>query len=205
MGSESTPPDKIIEIPEDAIRIKQVKWAWLWASTPWLVVVYAVLLTQVLPIDEVTVALLTVMIIVPRYFSWRRSEYIITDDTLIYQRGGILKTSRYPIPMSQLSDVRARYGKFGRALGYQAIDILLDNGATASLTYVPALAGVADQLRERMDAVTPDSEQGQDVDSSPDGQPDVPPDVPQDEPRSYDPGVSRYDPHVPPRDKPPTA
>ena len=196
MASESTPPDEVIEIPEDAIRIKQVRWAWLWASTPWLVVVYAVYYFQILPIEEVTVFLLTVMIIVPRYFSWRRSEYMITDDTLIYQRGGILKTSRYPIPMSQLSDVRARYGKFGRALGYQAVDILLDNGATASLTYVPSLAGVADQLRERMPAATPDSEQAQDVDSSPD--------EPSDEPRAYDPGASVYDPDAPRSDKPPT-
>lgn len=195
MASESAPPDEVIEIPEDAIRIKQVRWAWLWASTPWLVVVYTVLLTQVLPLDEVTVALLTVMIIVPRYFSWRRSEYIITDDTLIYQRGGILKTSRYPIPMARLSDVKVRFGKFGRALGYQAVDILLENGATASLTYVPTLDGVADKLRERMPAVAPGSEQAQESDS---------PDVPLDEPRSYDPGASRYDPDAPTSDKPPT-
>jgi membrane protein YdbS with pleckstrin-like domain len=196
MASESAPPDEVIEIPEDAIRIKQVRWAWLWASTPWLVVVYAVYSTQVLPIEEVTVFLLTVMIIVPRYFSWRRSEYIITDDTLIYQRGGILKTSRYPIPMAKLSDVRVRFGKFGRALGYQAVDIMLDNGATASLTYIPTLMGVADELRERMPEATPDSEQAQDVGSSPDGPPD--------EPRTYDPGASRYDPDAPTSDKPPT-
>ena len=180
MDSQNAPLDDSVEIPEDATVIKQVRYAWVWSSTPWLIAVAALLFSQIIPIDEVTASVLTFIIIVPRYFNWRRTAYILTPDKLIYQRGGILKTSRYPIPISNLRGAKARYGRFGRALGYQAVDITMANGSVASLTYLSPLSGVAEHLQEMIDASEPESPEGGDAEelsdepSSPgqDGSPD---------------------------------
>ena len=163
MDSQNTPLDDPDEIPEDATVVKQVQYAWVWSSTPWLVAVAALLLTQIIPIDEVTSVVLTLIIIVPRYFNWRRTAYILTPDKLIYQRGGILKTSRYPIPISNLRGARARYGRFGKVLGYEAVDIMMASGAVASLTYLPPLSGVAEYLQEMIDASEPEAPGGGDA------------------------------------------
>ena len=168
MSSADAPQDETIEIPEDATVVKQVTWAWLWSSTPWLALVLLLVEIGWLP-DPITALPLVVIIVVPRYFSWRRSAFILSDDILFYQRGGILKTSTYPISWARLTDVRARYGKFGRALGYQAVDILFDNGRMVSLTYVPLPAGLGDRIRERIDAFASEREQAPGSDSPTDG------------------------------------
>jgi len=93
---------------------------------------------------------LVLIIMVPKYWQWRRTKYYLTDDMLIYQRGGVTQTRRYQIPLSRLTDIRARFGLFGRALGFQHIDIMLDNGAVASLAYVPIQMDIERFFRERI-------------------------------------------------------
>ena len=188
MGSQNTPPERPNEVPEDGAVIRQVQWAWLWSSMPWLIILFA--LTQ-FGVDPIVAAVVSIVVLVPRYLMWRRTEYILTKETLIYQRGGITGARKFHIPMSRLRDVRHRHGMFGRALGYEAVDVIMDNGAVASLTFIPAFSGVAEYLRELIGTADHASEEDQDAGG------------PSDEPRPYDPDVSRYDPDEPPEEEPP--
>lgn len=160
------------EVPEDAIEVAQVPYAWLW-STWWLLAIVGILyFTGVFgSIGDpfVTPTVLVIIILVPRYWQWRRTRYYLTEDTLIYQRGGIMQTRRYQIPIKRLKDARARFGMFGRSLGFQHVDIMLDNGAVASLLYVPIQADIASYFRERMDSSPPDDSDEPDRGSEPDG------------------------------------
>ena len=136
-----------LDLPEDAVVITQVSWAWLWSATPWLIVVG---ILSTLSLEPFFASIIVLIIIVPRFLTWRRTAYIVTDDTIIYQRGGFTGSRQYSIPLARLVDVKTRDGMFGRGLGYQAVDIMLDNQASASLTYVPAPAGLEEVIRERM-------------------------------------------------------
>jgi membrane protein YdbS with pleckstrin-like domain len=165
MNSEEQPQQQQEpEIPEDAIVVSQVQYAWLWSSWWLLAIVLGVALFT--PAAEPTIgAFLAIIIVVPKFWQWRRTKYYLTEDTLIYQRGGIMQTRRYQIPLSRLTDTRARYGLFGRALGFQHVDIILDNGAQASLAYVPIQMDVVNYFRERIGSTPPDDPERTDGDS----------------------------------------
>lgn len=175
MNSEEQPQQQQEpEIPEDAIVVSQVQYAWLWSSW-WLVAIVAVLFAFSVFPDPFTPAVLLLIIVIPKFWQWRRTKYYLTDDTLIYQRGGVTKTRRYPIPLSRLIDTRARYGLFGRALGFQHIDIMLDNGAVASLLYVPIQTDLVTYFHERIVPPNPtssDNTDPTDPDPDADGQSD---------------------------------
>ena len=149
MGSEKKPADEPREIPEDATIIRQVPWAWFYSSVPWIGAL--VVLLYVGFIEEFSSILVLAVILVPRFISWRRTAYILTEDTLIYQRGGVFGAQSFDIPIASLKDVRARFGLFGRALGYEAVDVMLENNAVAALTYVPALAELGGRIQEMID------------------------------------------------------
>ena len=139
------------EVPEDAIEVAQVQYAWLWSSW-WLIAIVLILLAFGIFPDPFTPAVLVFVILIPKYWQWRRTRYYLTEDSLIYQRGGILQTRRYLIPFSRLKETRARFGMFGRALGFQHVDIMLENGAIATLVYVPAQMDVAQYFQNHMGA-----------------------------------------------------
>ena len=188
MDRKNQPSDEEIEIPEDGTVIKQVQYAWLWSSMPWLVVIAVLFLTDLIVAgDPIIGSVAAIIILVPRYIGWRRTAYVLTDDSLIYQHGGLTGHRRFQIPISSFRDVRARYGFFGRSLGYQSVDVTLENQKVFSLAYVPILADVAERIREVMDPSAAEPET--------DGAPE--------EPGDHDPDVSRYDPENSPEDKPP--
>ena len=177
MDHESTQPEQANEIPEDATVIRQVQYAWLWSSMPWLavlgVIYYMDWIVEPVPIVG---AVISVIILAPRYLSWRRTAYIVTKELLIYQRGGLTGARRYDLAISNLSDAKARYGFFGRSLGYQTIEIKLKNGAVANLTYVPILEDVAKILRELIAASGTGPDEGQDENEKPEDSPSAEPD-----------------------------
>ena len=152
------------EVPEDAIEVAQVQYAWLWSSWWLLAIILLLFVFGIFP-DPFTPSVLVFIVLIPKYWQWRRTRYYLTEDALIYQRGGILQTRRYQIPFARLKDTRVRHGMFGRALGFQHVDIMLENGAIATLIYVPAQMDVADYFRKR---ITPDgSEDTTDSDDNP--------------------------------------
>ena len=151
MNPENDRPGQADEIPEGATVIRQVTWAWVWSSIPFTAVIAVLWVTQIIPDPTgLLYVIMLAIIIVPRFWQWKNTAYYLTDDSLIYQRGSIFATRRYNIPYSRLMEVKSREGMFGRGLGYQAVDIMLENRGYASLSYIPIELGVAEQLRERM-------------------------------------------------------
>ena len=188
MDPENQPSDQEIEIPEDGTVIKQVQYAWLWSSMPWLVVIAVLFLTDLIVAgDPIIGSVAAVIILLPRYIGWRRTAYVLTNESLIYQHGGLTGHRRFQIPISAFRDVRARYGFFGRALGYQSVDLTLENQRVFSITYVPILADVAQRIRDLMDPSDAGPGAGGEAE----------------EPGPDDPDVSRYDHENSPEDKPP--
>ena len=109
MTSENQSPDREIEIPEDGIVIRQVQYAWLWSSMPWLVVVAVLFLTDLIVAgDPILGTVAAAIILVPRYIGWRRTAYVLTKDSLIYQHGGLTGHRRFQIPIGSFKEVNAR-------------------------------------------------------------------------------------------------
>ena len=161
-------PREEIELPDNSTIIKQVQYAWLWSSMPWLVVLGAIFFTEFLIAAEPLVgSIATVIILLPRYLMWRNTAYILTDDAIIYQRGGLTGFQRYRIPIEKLRDARPKFGYFGKTLGYQKVDILFDTGTVASLVYVPATFDFAGHLLGLIGTV---SLEGEDAEAPPDEQ-----------------------------------
>lgn len=175
MTDENRPSEQPAEIPEDAIVVRQASYAWLWSSTPWLIGIYVLFQLGVLVEPFIAVALMLV-IVVPRFLVWRGTAYILTDKELIYQRGGIMGSRKYRIPFTtgenRMVDVQSRYGMFGRGLGYQAVDILLDNQDNARfqriVEYVPTSMGMEGLLRQRMGSDRQEPPDLQETDNGPD-------------------------------------
>ena len=167
--SDASGADPQDRIPEDGLVIKQVQWAWVWSSIPWLILAF---ILAVYPgLDEIILTLFIIVIVVPRYFRWRRTEYVLTRDMLFYQQGGVIGIQNYELPISTLRDVRSRFGMFGKSLGYQTVDVMLDNGAVASLQYVSSLHDLGSLIRGLIDA-NPRSDERKDdaqADDDPDG------------------------------------
>ena len=156
MGDQQAPTDDSKEIPEDATVLTQVSYAWVWSTLPYTLMLGALYL--IFPAPEI-IALIMIIILVLSYFAWRGTAYIFTADTLIYQRGAITGARRYEIPLIRLRNVRARYGILGRALGYQSVDIIFDDGAVASLKYLPILDEIAPRIQELIDDVVTEDHQ----------------------------------------------
>ena len=164
--------DPIDRISDEGLVVRQVQWAWIWSSIPWLILAGVLLSLGFL--EEILTTLFIIVIVLPRYLRWRRTEYKLTKDTLFYQQGGLTGIQTYEVPISTLRDVRSRFGMFGKTLGYEAVDVMLDNGAVASLQYVSVLHDLGTSIRRLMDASPPADE------------PDVPEDDPGGEPASSD-------------------
>ena len=177
MGSENTSKDqKQSPLPEDALVVRQVPWAWVYSSMPWIIVLFVLLLIPLL--DEFTALFVALVIMVPRYLGWRRTMYALTDDTLVYQRGGFTGSQTFEIPVASLKSVRIRYGFFGRSLGYKAVDILLEDNAIASMTYVPTTSELGDRLREMVGEPAPAPDEVQDEQEPSDESGETEPDRP---------------------------
>ena len=98
------------------------------------------------PITEVIAIMMAVVVIVPRFFLWLRSSYVLTENVLIYNRGGMIRTGTYRIPISRITEVSENYGRFGRTLGYKSVVIKLANGANASLAYISPESDLHEQI-----------------------------------------------------------
>ena len=171
MTEEDKQPEDWIPGDED-ITIRQVQWAWLMTSLPWIIVTFA--LIQFGWIEDGTGGMMIgsvilLIVIIPRFFMWRRTSYTISDEVLVYQRGGIMSSKPYPLPYQRMTSVRSSPGLFGRAFGYQAVDVMMDNGAVATLSYIPILTDAEDRIKEKIEEYGGISELEDDAaDSDPD-------------------------------------
>lgn len=174
MAQENYQPEEKKWVEPEGLIVKQVRWAWIWASAPWLIgfLIVSMVVPELAIAEPITAAVIVVVIIVPRYFVWRRTRYIIADEVLVYQRGGIMSAKPYPLPWWKISDVQTKHGMFGRAIGYKSVNVMMNNGAVASMSYLPMNSDAEELIREKIDAAEP-----------PPGA-----EMPDDEPGSEDPG-----------------
>ena len=134
MSSKKDPLGRNIKVPEGSEIILQVQYSWLWASLPWLIVLLALYAFGV--IEEITGAVVILVVVLPRYLENRRTFYAISKNSLVYQRGGLFGSQRFLFPFSDIREVKIRDGMLGRPLGYQSIDVHLDKGTVATLNYI---------------------------------------------------------------------
>ena len=109
------PQDKIdfINIPEDAVIIKQSIWAWLLISMPWILFFLISLAVDFLSFGILPMILAAAMI-VPRYISSKKTSYILIENYIIVDQG----RGRIEIAINDIEFVTLKYGMFGRTLGY---------------------------------------------------------------------------------------
>ena len=138
--------DSTIDVPSDARIIQQVQYAWIWSSMPWVMVVVVLYTIGFFP-EPLMSFIVILAIMVPRFLMWRGTRYILTKEALVYQRGGLIGSNRFRIPFSRLSDARAKYGAFGRALGYQTVEIVFKSDDVASLKYVPIFDDAVEAIK----------------------------------------------------------
>ena len=201
MSEDIESPDQNYDIPEDAVVVKQVKYAWLWSALPWLIILGVVYYTDFLiePVPWLG-ALITVIILLPRYLSWRRTVYYLTEDSLIYQRGSLTGFQRYKIPWTNLKDAQPKYGSFGKSLGYQTVELVMMDDKAARLPYISIFEDVAGEIRTLiLNAGHLQLEVGddasQDADTEVKKEPEQSDSVSKSEdPRKYSPDTSRFDP-----------
>lgn len=156
-----------IEEGEVITEVRQVKSAWVWSSGPWLIVIFAIAMFME-PITEVIAIMMAVVVVVPRFFLWLRSSYVLTENVLIYNRGGMIRTGTYKIPLSRITEVTENYGRFGRTLGYKSVVIKLANGVSASLAYISPESDLQQQiaaLTENNPDIDSDNQPNRELDS----------------------------------------
>lgn len=160
LDQENSPHDELSGIPEDGIVVRQVQYAWLWSSMP--IIILATIFYFLPIVEPLIVSIFLVVVIIPRYFTWRKTAYVITDQFLTY--------NRHRIPISSLEGVTSNPGLFGRTLGYEAIEIKIraeSLGATGKpkgdsepptaeavsfkLTYIPSVIGLASHIQALID------------------------------------------------------
>ncbi|MBM3944891.1 MAG: hypothetical protein FJ317_05290 [SAR202 cluster bacterium] len=133
--------------PECTLTVKQSIWAWLWWVVPWVVVgivlfaIYRDYFLLVMPFVLGPLASL------PRFFAWRSTLYIVTNDALVFQRGNMGGSQRYSIPATHLRSITQRPGVFGVILGYRAVDVKLARGRL-TLSFMPSGAKLAERLEQ---------------------------------------------------------
>lgn len=147
-GQEGARP---IDIPDDAVVVRQSNWAWMWAAAPWVV-----LFGVSIAIDFITFGILPLVFaavfIVPRYLSFRRTAYILTERYVIIQQGALMGQHRIDLPIADLNDVLVRPGTFGGVLGYTGVNLQLKDGRMAFLRYVPVASPLVEHVRARMNS-----------------------------------------------------
>ena len=169
-NTSSSDSGEIIDEIEDGeviTEVRQVKSGVLWSSGPWLIVILAIMLFME-PITEVIAIMMAVVVVVPRFFLWLRSSYVLTENVLIYNRGGMIRTGTYKIPLSRITEVTENYGRFGRTLGYKSVVIKLANGVSASLAYISPESDLQQQiaaLTENNPDIDSDNQPNRELDS----------------------------------------
>ena len=146
MSNKKDPLGRNIKVPEDSEIVEQVPYSWLWSSLPWLIVLLALYAFGV--IEEITGAVVILVVVLPRYLETKRTFYAISKDSLVYQRGGLFGSQRFLFPFSSIRDVKVRDGILGRPLGYQSVDVYLDKGTVATLNYIAPASNAFDLINK---------------------------------------------------------
>jgi len=154
MDTEEERSNEFIEIPDDATIVRQSSWAWIWPVAPWVILAaFSVFIDQITFIGLPLI--LAVAFVLPRYVSWRKTAYILTDEYLIVVKGAFGRSQRFDIPISQISGVQVRPGFFGRSLGYASVLLTIKDQGVAGLSYTPERSALVEHIQARIDTSSP--------------------------------------------------
>ena len=150
--------NELIEIPANAIIIRQSSWAWIWSAVPW-----GIFLSLSFFIDLITFSILPLVLaavfFVPRYMSWRKTAYILTNEYIVIIQGAFGRGRRLDIPISQISGIQVQPGFFGTSLGYVSVLLTIKDQGVANLQYTPARSVLVEHIQARIDTSSqPESE-----------------------------------------------
>ena len=154
MNEEEEKGTEPIEIPHDAIIVRQSMWAWLWTAVPWTVFWGFSLLVDLFTFGGLPL-LLAVIFVLPRYMRWRKTAYILTNEYLVVMLGSSKRSQQFDLPFSQISDIQVRPGFFGRSLGYASVLLTSKNGEVSALSYVPERSPLVEHIQARIDTASP--------------------------------------------------
>jgi membrane protein YdbS with pleckstrin-like domain len=147
--------------PEGTLVIKRSIWAWIWWVAPWIIAGFIFIGASGDIFLMVFCWILGVISSVPRYFAWKNTRYVVLEDALVFQRGLMGTSQRYPIPASEFRKIRERKGFLGGPLGYRSVDIFLQRGQL-TLSFIPRSIPLAVRLEELMRTHPPEpAEEGQ--------------------------------------------
>ena len=79
--------------------IKQSPMAWMLPAFPWVVILSVAAFTDFLTMGILPVGL-AMLVVLPRYFSWRSSKFILTNKAIIVSRSGFGKSSEFEVELS---------------------------------------------------------------------------------------------------------
>ena len=129
--------------------VKQSPWAWVLPIVPWIIFIVVSLF-----IDFLTFGLLqlgiALLFIVPRWISYNRTAFILTSEYITIKRGTFTGSDSLDLPISALQEVNSKPGILGQSLGYTSLNLILKDGRSAHLSYVPISAPIRSYLESRM-------------------------------------------------------
>ena len=131
--------------------VKQSSMAWILPAFPWAVILSVAAFTDFLTMGILPVGL-AMLVVLPRYYSWRGSKFILTDKKIIAVRSGFGKTSTFDILISSIQEFSIKPGMLGGPLGYRRIDLKLSiegEDKVLPLTYIPVSSPIVDHLTSR--------------------------------------------------------
>ena len=154
MDAEKGTPNEPAKIPDDAITVRQSSWAWIWSVAPWMILAGGSVF-----IDQITFIglplIIAVISILPRYMSWRKTAYILTNEYLVVVLGRLGKSQRFDILISQISGIQLRPGFFGRSLGYTSVLLATKAHGVVVLPYTPGRSPLVEHIQARVDTSSP--------------------------------------------------
>ena len=148
-------------IPEDAIIVRQSRWAYRLHTVPWLVLfggsfTFDFLTFGIFPIW------VAICVIGYRYLVFRRTAYILTDKHLVIFQGSLMGQKRIDVPFADLNNILVQPGMFGGFLGYTGVRLQLVDQRVVLLQYLPIASPLLEHLRARMNPDSPHEEEPSD-------------------------------------------
>ena len=154
MDDKHQDSNELIEIPANAIIVRQSIWAVIWSAVPWVIFLSLSLFTDLLTFGIVPLVIAAVFF-VPRYMSWRKTAYILTDEYIVLIIGAFRRGQRLDILISQISGIQVRPGFFGASLGYVSVLLTIKDQGVVNLSYTPALSVLVEHIQARIDTSSP--------------------------------------------------
>ena len=159
MDPQKPEQQQFVEVPDDAIIVRQSQWAWLWYVLTWgIFLLVAELWWNPIPI----IWIIAVVLAVPRFLRWRGTAYILTEEHVVILRGAMRGHSRFDLPIADITQVIVRPGFFGKTLGYTTIHLVVKDEGAALLQHVPYNSPLVAHIRSRIgDSGPPEETSGE--------------------------------------------